>query len=282
MSSSVKSILEESVKNTVTNFCGGFSHQLSGWLKENKEIEISPEELCQAFEIPYQPSTPGSYPNGSSVQTKMPNMPNYYAGTGATTPKRKGGRSKKTVDPNLPTCSYVLVRGKNSGAKCPNPVSGEDIKGGNEYCKQCLKKAAVKTALEEGTSKPTVQPPQMPGSVVDIPTNVPEKNDELQVVEIPGEPGLYREVTYGFIVQPNSEDGSITALSIDDNGTRRDLRENERNIALKLGINVVNSDSVPVPKTPPTATTTAQATVLKTLTVPTVPQIPTQVPTQNA
>ena len=64
---------------------------------------------------------------------------------------------------------------------------------------------------------------------------------------IDGEDGIYREMTHGFIVQPDPTDGSITAISIDDNGTRRELREDERKIALSLGINVINPVPLPNP-----------------------------------
>ena len=102
--------------------------------------------------------------------TQMPNIPNYYSGTGVTTPKKKGGRTKKVTDPNLPICSYVMARGKSAGQQCNNQVVGDGTTvGGDKYCKACLKKAAVKQELEKSPSKLTVQPPVLPGSVVEFP-----------------------------------------------------------------------------------------------------------------
>lgn len=260
MNSSVKNILEDNLRGVVQNVVSGYSNQLSNWLREHKDVEITAEEICTAFEVPFKtPQTPGA-PSGAQITTIMPNLPNYYAGTGVTTPKKKGGRGKKVVDNNLPMCSYVMARGLNQGKQCPNPVVGDGVtQGGDKYCKICLKKAAVKSSLEGTSSKSVVAPPVLPGSTVEIPSNVSSKNDELQVLAMPDHPGRFREVQHGFIVEQNS-DGSITAIAIDDNGVHRDLRPNERAIALNMGINVTTPE-IPLP------------TVVSN-SIPTVPQIP--------
>lgn len=262
MNSTVKSVLEDNLRGVVQNVVSGYSSQLSHWLREHKDVEISPEELCIAFEVPFKPpQTPGA-PSGAQITTIMPNLPNYYAGTGVTTPKKKGGRGKKVVDTNLPMCSYVMARGQNQGKQCPNQVVGDGVtQGGDKYCKACLKKAAVKSSLEGTSSKSVVAAPVLPGSTVEIPSNVASKNEELQVLAMPDYPGRFREVQHGFIVEQSS-DGSVTAVSIDDNGVHRDLRPNERAIALSMGINVVTPEVVPLP------------TVVSSSSIPPVPQIP--------
>lgn len=267
MSSSVKSVLEENLRGVVQNVVSGYSSQLSNWLREHKDVEVSPEELCAAFEVPFKtPQTPGGVPSGAQISTIMPNLPNYYAGSGVTTPKKKGGRAKKTVDNNLPTCSYVMARGQNVGKQCNNSVVGDGVtQGGDKYCKACLKKAAVKSSLEGNTSKSSMHAPSIPGSTVEIPSSVASKNDELQVVAIPGQEGRFREVHHGFIVEQTS-DGSVTAIAIDDNDVQRDLRPDERAIALSLGINVVNIESVSLPTVVPKASG-----------IPSIPQVP-QIP----
>jgi len=45
MSKSVKDALVE----TVNKFCGDVSHQMSSWLQDEKNLEISPEEICNFF-----------------------------------------------------------------------------------------------------------------------------------------------------------------------------------------------------------------------------------------
>jgi hypothetical protein len=246
MEKSVKAALEDSVKK----FLGDVSNQFSSWLQEEKGVEISPEELCLFFEVTYKPpSTPG-LPSGSSIQTQMPNLPNYYAGTGVSPAKKKGGgRTKKVIDPSLPNCEYIYTRGKTPGKKCQNQVANDETNGSDRFCKQCLKKVAVKSKLEASSSKPTVQAPVLPGNTVKVEEENKVKNGELQVIEIEEHPGKYKEINHGFIVE-QGENGTITAHKIEENGVWRDLKEDEKNIALKLGMQVLHSDSavnVPMP-----------------------------------
>lgn len=267
MSSSVKQVFE----NTTKNFVSDFSHQLSDWLKNNKEVEITPEELCAAFDAPFRPpSTPGM--NGSSVQTVLPNvnvnsMPMYFSNESPSTSsagaKKKGGRAKKVVDPNLPKCAYKMARGKNAGASCPNVVSGAaGVHGADRYCTACLKKASVIKDLAESGPSTTVQPPQIPGSSVSIDSHGnPDKTPQLEVVEIAGRKGWYRETTHNFCVE-TQDDGSIIVHSVITDNGERPLTEPERKIALNMGLEVV-TPKVALPTIPKS-----------TISIPTVPVIP--------
>ncbi len=249
----VKNAFEETLKSSVDGFFSNFSHQMSDWLREHKEVEISPEEITTALNVTYRPpSTPST--NGSSVQTVLPNvMPAYFSGTGSpasTGTKKKGGRAKKVTDTNLANCEYKMTRGKNQGTACPNKVAGDGTAGADHYCTACLKKAAVKKIVESQAASTTVQPPQMPGSSVSIDTAVEEKSNELQVVELPGRPGWFRETNHGFIISQGS-DGTTSAYGVDDgNGGQRDLTETEKKVALSLGVNVVNTNVINLPTVP--------------------------------
>jgi len=250
MSSTAKNVFEETVKSTVDTFCSTYSNHLSAWLAENKSVECTPEELCEAFNVAFKAPSNRGVPSGATVQTQMPNLPNYYAGTGVTTPKKRGGRTKKAVDMSLPQCEYKMSRGKSAGKRCENRVLGDDTLGADRYCKTCLGKKAVKNVLEQDETKSTVQPPVLPGSVVNVPENEEDKNDELSVVAIPDRDGYFRETKYGFIVQ-QQEDGTVFSGAIDDNGTERELTDDEKKIATSLGIQIVSSDPAPeVPQVP--------------------------------
>ena len=261
MSSSVKTVLEENVRTVVNNVVSGYCGQLSNWLREHKDVEVSSEELCTAFEVPFKsPQTPAGA-QVSTITPTMPNLPNYYSGTGVTTPKKRGGRTKKNADTNLATCSYVMTRGQNPGKQCSNQVVGDNVTpGGDKYCKVCLKKASVKSALDGTSSKSTVQPAVLPGSTVEVPANLEAQKNELQVMPIPGQDGKYREMNHGFIVEQGA-DGSITAIAVDDNGTHRDLLPNERKTAISMGIEVAPEPTEPI-------------TVPSTSSIPSIPQIP--------
>lgn len=237
---SVKSVFEETVKNTVNGFCGNLSHQLSEWLREKKDVDVSPEEICSALEVPYRPPTTPSFNSGVSVQTQLPN---YYAGT-VSPAKKRGGRTKKSNDPAGPKCEYTLSRGKSVGQPCGQPSLNDGVTLGNDrFCKACLKKAAVQKLLESPENKSTVQPPILPGSSVAVQEETP-KSDEISVVAIEGRDGWFRETTYGFIIEQTAG-GDIIAHEVeDDQGNPRKLNEADRKLALSRGFQVLNIETV--------------------------------------
>ena len=240
--SSVKNIVEETFKNTTNAICSNYSRQLSEWLQENKNVEVSPEEICIAWEVPYRaPSTP-NIPSGVSVQTQLPN---YYAGTGTVSPskKRTAGRTKKIEDPSAPKCEYKMTRGKTPGKNCDNTVLGDDSLGADRFCKSCLKKAAVQKIIEKPDDKSRVNPPSLPGNSVSIPQEPDVKKDEIAVIEIEGKPGWFKEQKYGFIIEQKS-DSVIIAHEIEEDGATRKLNENDRNIATNMGFQTVNTETV--------------------------------------
>jgi len=247
--SSVKNVVEESVRNAINSVCSNYSRQLSEWLQENKNVEITSEEICSLWDVPYCPPSTPSIPTGASVTTRLPE---YYAGAVSPAKKRGGGRTKKSVDPNAPLCEYKMTRGKkeNIGKQCGNPVLADGVTlGADRFCKACLKKAAVQKILEKSDDKSTVKPPVLPGSSITVPEKEEPKSDEISVIEIPGEPGRYKETNYGFIVEQPDE-GTVVAHEIEnEKGERRKLNEEDRKLALAIGIRVVKDDSG-IPKIP--------------------------------
>ena len=239
-----KNVFEDTLKTTMNNFCSNYSNHVSQWLSEEKNIEVTPEELCSCFDLPYKPpSTPGI--SAASIQTQMPN---YYANTGAITPsgKKKGGRTRKNVDPNAKKCEYKMTRGKSEGKQCENPIlDDENVIGGDRYCKQCLGKAAVKKILEKPDDKPVVKPPTREGDSVSCNDKQKSKPDELSVVAIEGKPGWFREENHGFIVE-QTDAGEIVAHRIEVNGEERDLDEDEKNIAINIGLRLVKKTTLSV------------------------------------
>lgn len=250
--SSVKNVVEESVKNAINSVCSNYSRQLSEWLQENKNVEITSEEICSLWDVPYcPPSTPG-IPSGASVTTRLPE---YYAG--AVSPaKKRGGRTKKTVDPNAPKCQYKLTRGKkeNIGKECGKPVLADGVThGADRFCKACLGKAAVQKLLEKSEDKSTVKPPVLPGSSITVPEKEEAKTDEISVIEISGKPGWFKDTNHGFIIEQTKE-GNIVAHEIEnDKGETRKLNDEDRKLALDLGLQVVSEETVDesgIPKIP--------------------------------
>lgn len=237
--SSIKSTIEEQIKNSVEAILCEYSNQLSDWFNENKNVEITGEEIREAFNVTMKtPSTPN---HTTGIATVMPNLPGYLAG--APTPKKRGGRTKKEVDPNASQCEYVKTKGKDPGSQCANKALGDGSLGADRFCKQCLKKASVKNQLEGDGAKSTVKAPNLPGSSVKVETEPEETSSELQAMAIPGRDGVFREATHGFIVEP-AEDGNIVAIAICPEGEdERPLNDTERQIAQNMGMQILKPDT---------------------------------------
>lgn len=236
---SVKNAVEENLKSAVHHVCGNYSRQLSEWLQENKKVEVSPEEICSAWDIPYRPPTT-PITAGVPAQTQLPN---YYSG--AVSPaKKRGGRTKKTANPDGPKCEYKMTRGKNPGKRCENAVLGDETNGADRYCKNCITKTTVQKLLEKPDNKSTVQAPSIPGTSIHVGEDTTSKADkEINVVSIEGKDGWFKEVNHGFIVQQDS-DANIIAHEIEDaDGNRRPLNDADRKLALDIGFQIVNTEA---------------------------------------
>lgn len=247
----LKNAIEESVRSSLVNFCGTASQQISEYLRTKHDVEVSAEEICAVWEMPYRtPNTPG--PAGSSVATVLPSIPSYFQATESPAKaKRGGGRGKKGANDDLPQCSYKLVRGKSAGQQCANKVCGDpSIPGGDRYCKACLKKSTVKAELETPTGKTTIAPPSLPNSAIPVAEEQPQKGGELEVNAIEGREGWYQEQKHGFVVQQTS-DGNIVAHSVmNSDGSERPLTESEKVIARGLGLAIVETKTT-IPSMPP-------------------------------
>lgn len=244
----LKVTIEDAVRRTLTDFCSVACQQLSTHLKDKHDVEISPEEIGEVFEVAYKtPSTPG--PAGSTVATVLPNMgvPDYFkiSGDSPAKPKAKGGRSKKASS-DAPTCSYKMTRGKNSGQNCPNKIAGDSVKGGDRFCKSCLKKAAVQAELANPEDKATLTPPTAPGSTIPVAEEVEEKSTDLEAYPIEGREGFFKEAKYGFTIQQTLDRG-IIAHSIEVDGKERPLNDAEKKIAIEMGLSVVETKETKLP-----------------------------------
>lgn len=231
--------LNNTLSSTVSDFfVNHVSEKLSEWLNTNKDVEVSPKELCGVFDIKYVPRSSG-LPAAASAGVKMPDLPGYYSGTGAS-PARRGGRKKKQpVDPNGPKCEYQFTRGKRKGEACGKPVLGGDELGADRFCKACLGKKAVQSKLSSGTvGKSTVAPPHLPGGYVSIPEeDSPSNANTLSVTMYQGQENMFRDETNGFIIKQLS-DGSHVAVGIDDNnnGNVRPMSQEETTLAQSIGL----------------------------------------------
>ena len=265
--------------SSVTNdfFVNHVTTQLCDWLKTNKSVECTPQELCAVFNVSYTPKVSMSgLPQAASMSTQMPNLPGYYQGTGASPAPRKtgaggGGRKKAAADPNAPKCSYLFQRGNKKGEVCGEPVAQDGTAGGEMYCKGCLKKKTVQGKVKDGDGgKSTIQPPIVPGGMVSIPEHSEDSSDNtIKAVPIEGHPDMFRDEENGWILR-QMPDGAIVALAVEENGSQRPLNAAERKSAQLKGISLMDSPPQTVPTVVPTVPTIPQASK-----IPSVPSIPT-------
>lgn len=283
--------LKDSFSTTVSEFfVNQVASQLSEWLKSNKDLDVSPEEICSAFDIAYTPrATMAGLPQSANMPTQMPNLPGYFAGTGASPAPggkgsgRGGGRKKAPVDPNAPKCTYTFQRGNKKGENCDEPVAGSGVPGGDKYCKNCLKKKTVQNRVASGSSdRSTVQPPTVPNGMVSVPDQEPADGGDntINVVPIPGS-DLYKEVNNNFILRQDP-DGTVVALSVEENGIQRDLTADEKKTAQILGLSFVDSPTQSQAPAQNVPTIPSVPSAEPSSNVPVVPQVPSAVPVDAA
>lgn len=275
------STLSNIFSTTVTDFfVSQVAEHLSEWLKTNKSVELSAEELCEAFEVPFTPrSTMAGLPQSAAMATQMPNIPGYFSGTGASPAGKRGGRKKAPADPNAPTCVYTFQRGNKKGQTCGEVVAGNGSPGADEYCKSCLKKKTVQNRISSGSDgRSTVQPPVVPGGMVPVAEQPKASKDKgLDVLPIPGHDDMYKEVNNSFILKRYS-DNSVVALAVEENGVQRPLTSDEKKTAQILGLSFVDDSPEEDDQYVPTIPSVPQGSA-----VPTIPTIPNHqsAPVQN-
>lgn len=253
--SNVKSSFESTIKTFISEYSG----QLSTWLKENKQVEVSAEDICSAFECQCTLKTSMGGTMGSSGTISNP-MPNFFNQSESPV-GRKTSTRKKNADPNSAKCVYVFSRGVKSGQMCGKYVAGNQEKGGDKYCKDCLKKTTIIAELTNGNSN-TLETPHLPGTEVNVSDSVEKKSVQLSCLPIDDEPGLYRECNHNFVIK--QIDDGYTVMFVQDGSTRRPLTSSEETIARDLGLNIQKS----VQSTPSVSTAVSLPQKKSTFSIP--------------
>jgi len=233
----------------------------------SKGVQVSADELINVLNLPTKPSV--------VVPTAMPPVTNGVLSNPFQNPIINPGlnikapvKATKGV-PNLGgqgTCSYVLQRGDRKGSTC-----GVTVQPGSTYCKTHHKKYSnVQQAPNQVQQPGLYQPPQqimpnnvMQGMMQQVPPQPQQASSELVVVPFNKEQGLYRESIHSFIVKQSDE--GIVAIGRLDNGTVRELTDQERSLAKDIGL-VLGDQQV--------TTTTTVTTTLPAPQVSVPPSIP--------
>ena len=269
--------LENALSTSITRFfVEQVAQHLSEWLKNNNEVNVSTEELCAAFNITYTPRT--TLPQAANISTQYPNMPGYMTGTGTPPSRGRRGRRNRNIDPNAPKCVYIFKRGNNLGKTCSVVVAAHgpqkddyvNVAGSDKYCRNCLKKRAVKESIKRGSNdRMMVNPPTIQGSVVEVSEQKTESNSmELNCMRIEGSANMLKDIEDGFIIENRPD--CLVALEIEKDGVRRPLTSEEKELAQMKGLSVIGSPRSPKPK----MTMSPKASPKTNSPQVTVPQIP--------
>ena len=142
---------------------------------------------------------------------------------------------EKAVPAGGSVCQYKFQRGQKKDLLCGEPTDG------GPYCKSCIKKKSV-----GGTGTGAAAAPTNQGFTGVAPNQgqTPEQTEqaELAVITIVGRPGEYKSVKHGFVIQNHNGGRLVTRGVAVEGKPDRPLTDEEKVIAMGLGIHVLEVD----------------------------------------
>ncbi len=235
--------LNEMMQQLITN---SVLNPISVWLKEEKEVDVSVDELMQVLSIPKIAKSSTSVAASVSAPSFPPHMNNSVA-----TPVTKKKSKEEVVDG--PKCQYVFKRRTNKGATCPK-VAME----GSQFCKECSKKK--KKEETESTPTPTTNnteakkttQPMIQGFGFASGLKKTSTTSYIRGTDIPD----VFEDTATHLLLKRTNDGTkdvyVAYALKESDGKIRGLTETEKDIAVKRGFTY---DSTTTNVKPPTLKT---------------------------
>lgn len=218
---------------------------LSVWLKGNKGVEVSIDEMKKVLDMPA---------TNQMLSAPTFQAPSFSAPRPNLTTTRKPRRGRGEIKGK---CKYTFIKGKRSGFECGKSVYEE----GSDYCTTCRnKKGAQRKSARDGVSNilgGALAPPSMLPKATNNgpPTRQVPSNVRLSVNRVKGQQNLMRETTYGFILSVISGHHVAKKILKDPNADiseARDLTPDEKALAKSIGLAVIGS-SGPKPEKPPMA-----------------------------
>lgn len=216
-----------------------FSEHISDWLKKNKKVEVTKEELFEACGYPMP-----TRPQPTMVRNPIPTaMPTYAGAPIPITPAKQQAKRtrRKATDDNKAKCEYEYQRGNNFGKTCGRPVAGENEPGGDRYCKACLKKGKVKEELNKGTfNKDIISKPKIKGEINVLP-NDNKAERQVDVIHYKHRLDCFYNTETKYVLQTIDNAGAVV-LGIDEqhDGQMRSLNKDEEDIAVSQGFTIAS------------------------------------------
>jgi hypothetical protein len=252
---------------------------ISNWIKQNKGMDVSTEEMLNALKI----DSPASF----TVSTPMSALTPPPATSGGGRKKANVVKPIENVDPNG-GCIYVFTRkagDKNKGDRCGQPTVN-----GTTWCKSCIKKTGGGNQKNTSSKSPVTSGLTSNPPLTQINNSVSQSKDhEIEITALHESlPSFYYEENTGILIEVQN-DGTYTSYGIYNSADRstRSLTETEKEKAKAMTflpcndanvvnekLKLINSKLNPI----------KYVTVQPSNGVPSMPTIPAmqQLPTVNA
>jgi len=226
--------------------------EIASWLKENKQIDVTVEELSVAIGAP----------------TKAGFQPPSFSGAVVATPSPTAKKGHSTAKVGSPSCTFVITRGNNKGSPCGKAATKD-----GPYCSNHAKNKSVqKAAGENGDAAPmgTLSLPNTPIGTRSIPNGIPKPPEMPMIGKLPGlngvSPGpvptssknpanldcdqieieedgkdvqVLRDRKHGYIIDSRSGKHVVMAIDPKKDGNPRGLTPDEVTAARNLGLFVL-------------------------------------------
>lgn len=225
---------------------------LSEWLNNDKNVNVSVDELLDVLKIP-KPSKTSMSSLAPVFTTTTANIPPVKSDT---TSRSSSALKTSTAPVNKPkskppspenytgaTCKYVFKRGDLKGKECGKPVVS-----GTDFCEHCSSKKGNKSAdakqtkiveTKTGNSRPTAQ------TTVGFTTSIAKKTEKPKIeLRETGQPNTYIDIQTNIVVKKVVEKDKTfyVAVGVQEETGFRTLTEDEKKEALNRNFSLSTSD----------------------------------------
>lgn len=212
-----------SFQDSVSNFAKlSILTPISEWLRLEKNIDVSIDELLDVLRIPKVHKSPSSFSSTTPVTPTFP--PHLVGAQKAVISKRK----KVEDNPDAPKCKYEFKKNEKKGQLC-----GKVCEEGTEFCKEHNKRASKAATSAKAVSKTTNVVNQ-----VGFTTTPAKKEKTVLNLQKTDKEGVFLHTQNNFLVRTDLDESGNTmyvAFSVQEEEGTRPLTESEKQIALSCG-----------------------------------------------
>jgi hypothetical protein len=202
--------------------------KLEKWINKEKPGKISVESMKKVLKGMKDSS---SSPSGSATKASKTNGVDTKDDDTKISDSKNQKKTKKKKG-----CQYKFIKGDRKGKLC-----GKAVISGSVFCKGCRDKGGAKSESSKPSSKKGKKGKDSKSKKDGSDEEDEEENfSEIDVYKIAGKIGIFWYKKYGFIVKPETKDGSMTVIGHANNasGEYKRLTPKQRDFALEKKFNV--------------------------------------------